>query len=188
MDLAEFDEALGAQQSGRARIACFGALLAIESGLGPRLVIVGGSAIEVYLTSDRYTSEDIDIVGEKSAILPVLARWGFRRHEGRDKRVYWAKPELGLVDLVGPIEKAGLPPRTYPTPYGESYLGPVEGLILRRLVRATREKSSELFQQAEALAVAFGDSIDWGYLTAEARYEKVSPLLRELRARAKSLR
>lgn len=188
MDRPEFEKALHAQRTGQGRISCFGALLASESGLGSRLVIVGGSAIEVYLTSDRYTSSDIDVVGDKSAILPVLRRWGFRPREGRDRRIYWAKRGLGLVDLVGPIDKAGLPPRAYPTPYGESYLGPVEALILRRLVRATREQSSELFQQAEALAVAFSDTIDWEYLTAEANYERVSALLKELRKRAAALR
>jgi hypothetical protein len=48
---------------------------------------VGGSAIEIHLTSGVYISMDIDIVGDKAAIGGVLRRWGFRREKGRDKRI-----------------------------------------------------------------------------------------------------
>lgn len=188
MNQTEFEAALRTAKNEHDRIAWFGALLALESGLGSRVAVVGGSAIEVYLTSDKYTSSDIDVVGDKSAIIPVLRRWGFEQRIGRDQRVYWASESLGLVDLVGSKDKAGLAPRPYPTPYGEAFLGSIEALILRRLVRAPREESRELFEQAEALAVAFGDTLDWDYLTAEARYEKVDSLLEELRKRASSAR
>src|SRR5690242_3698968 len=100
MDRRAFRRALRDAPSEGARIAWFGALLARESGLRDQLIIVGGSAIEIYLTSSRYVSEDIDIVGEKRAIAPVLRRWGFIEKEGRDRRVYWMKRGLGYVDLV----------------------------------------------------------------------------------------
>ena len=181
MNRREFETVLATASSEDERIAWFGALLARETGLGDRLIIVGGSAIEVYLSSGLYTSQDIDVVGTKRAIVPVLRRWGFREEEGRSGRVYWAKRGLGKVDLVGPNDKSGLPPRSEPTPYGEVLLGPVEYLIVRRLMRSGRERSTELFHQAEVLAAEYRTGLDWDYIRLEATYEHVLPLYDQLR-------
>jgi hypothetical protein len=180
MNLREFNQALSAAGSEDQRIAYFGALLTREAGLEGRLIIVGGSAIEIYLTSARYVSQDIGVVGEKRAIEPVLRRWGFRKAEGRSGRVYWAKRVLGQVDLVGARDRSGLPPRSEPTPYGNVLLAPVEYLIVRRLMRAGRERSTELFRQAEVLAAEYGSGLDWAYIRSEAVYERVLPLLEQL--------
>lgn len=188
MDRPEFEAQIENAPSEQDRIAWFGALLGRESRLATSLVIVGGSAIEIYLTSRRYVSDDIDIVGSKRSLIPVLRRWGFAETEGRDHRVYWKKEGLGLVDLVGTAKRSGLPPRRYRTPFGDVLLGPVEDLILRRLMRASREKSEILFRQAEALAVEHKRGLDWQYMKAEARYEGVAELLEALRQGTSRLR
>lgn len=185
MDEAEFEAKIRQAPTPHDRIAWFGALLATESGLGPRLTIVGGSAIEIYLTSDRYVSDDIDIVGDKAALTPILERWGFEKKNGRDRRVYWARDGVGLVDLVGTVKRVGLPDRQERTPFGEVALAPVEALIIRRLIRASRENSDELARQAEALALEYGKGLDWDYLQVEAKYERILPLFREFNERVR---
>jgi hypothetical protein len=181
MDRQEFEGILSSAPSESERIAWFGALLTREAGLEGKLIIVGGSAIEVYLTSSRYVSQDIDLVGAKGAIVQVLRRWGFRREEGRSGREYWTKDGLGQVDTVGPKDRSGLPPRVERTPYGEVLLAPVEYLIVRRLMRAGREHSTELFRQAEVLAAQYKAGLDWDYIRGEASRENVLTLYEQLR-------
>ncbi|HTT73767.1 MAG TPA: hypothetical protein VMG99_06445 [Thermoplasmata archaeon] len=181
MEREELDRALASGRSEEERLAIFGALLAKESKLGRRLILVGGAAIEIYLSSDRYVSQDIDVVGEKEAIRPVLRKWGFEPEEGRDRRLYWSKAGLGKVDLVGAVDRSGLRPTRKETPYGAVYLGPVEYLIVRRLMRAGRERSVELFRQAEVLAAENASTLDWGYIRIQAKYEGVLPLYEQLR-------
>lgn len=185
MNRREFERLIRTAPDEHSRVAWFGALLGRETNLEHSLVVVGGSAIEVYLTSSRYVSADIDIVGNRSVIGPVLRKWGFREVEGRDRRIYWQKHGIGLVDLVGAHLRAGLPSRRHPTPFGDVLLAPVETLILRRLVRAAATRSDNLLAQAEALALAYGRSIDWEYLRAEATIERVRPLLEALNRRVR---
>ena len=117
MNRKEFEDTLAKARTEDERLSWFGALLTRESKLDGQLIIVGGSAIEIYLTSNEYVSMDIDVVGEKAAISAVLRRWGFQAEKGRDRRIYWVKKGLGNVDLVGPRDRSGLPPRAFPTPY-----------------------------------------------------------------------
>ncbi len=79
MDAKAFDSTLQRARTQTERLAWFGALLTKETGLEGRLVIVGGSAIEIYLGSDQYVSENIDVVGEKARIKTVLERGGSPR-------------------------------------------------------------------------------------------------------------
>jgi hypothetical protein len=181
MDRREFERTIAKARSEDQRLSWFGALLTRESKLDGQLIIVGGSAVEIYLASNQYVSMDIEVVGDKEAIALVLRRWGFRREEGRDRRVYWAKKGLGNVDLVGPRDRSGLPPRAITTPHGDLLLGPMEYLIVRRLMRAGREHSTELFRQAEVLAAQFKRSLDWEYIRAQAAYERVLPLYNQLK-------
>jgi|SRR5208283_292103 len=181
MNRKEFERAISEARSEDERLSWFGALLTRESKLDGQLIIVGGSAVEIYLTSSRYISMDIDVVGDKEAISAVLRRWGFRREKGRDKRVYWVKKGLGNVDLVGPRDRSGLPPRVIPTPHGNVLLGPIEYLIVRRLMRAGRERSTELFRQAEVLAAQYRRGLDWDYIKTQSVYEKVLPLFNQLK-------
>ncbi len=177
MDEEEFDSALEKAPTPEDRLAWFGALLAREART--HVELVGGSAIEIYLTSTKYVSQDIDVVGKPMAITTVLRRWGFRKVQGRSQRAYWAKETIGLVDLVGPVDRSGLPPRQVETPFGPAALSALEPLIIRRLVRARREQSDELFEQAVGLARK--SDLDWEYLRLEARYEEVGPSLERLR-------
>jgi len=185
MDRREFEAALSRAPSEEDRLAYFGALLARESGLGSRLILVGGSALEVYLTSEVYTSQDIDVVGAKSVLRPILTKWGFSEEQGRSHRIYWVKEGLGQVDLVGAKDRSGLPARPWPTPYGDVMLGSVEYLILRRLTRSAGERSPALFRQAEALAIRYRKGLDWDYLRVMAKAENVLPLLEQLRKRTR---
>jgi hypothetical protein len=177
MDVDEFDRIVSSAPSSGDRLAWFGALLARESRTP--VEIVGGSAIEIYLGSARYISQDVDLVGRKVPIARVLHRWGFRQVKGRSRRTYWFKRTIGLVDLVGPGDRSGLAPHRTETPFGPVLLSRLEPLIVGRLSRAARESSTELQRQAEWLAKA-GD-LDWEYLATMARYEGVLPALRELR-------
>lgn len=179
MDAAEFDRIIALAPKPEDRIAWFGALLAKESRT--QVEIVGGSAIEIYLSSTEYMSQDVDLVGRRDRITPVLRRWRFRQLGGRSRRVYWFKPAIGLVDIVGAGDRSGLPPRVVETPYGLVRVSAVEPLIVRRLTRAHREKSDELFGQAVRLAKQ--GKLDWEYLEVMIRYERATPALKRLRER-----
>jgi hypothetical protein len=188
MNRREFESAIKSAPTEEDRLAYFGALLARETGLGRRVMLVGESAIEIYLTAEVYTSQDVDVVGTKSDIAPVLAKWGFSEAVGRSRRVYWIKKGLGQVDLVGPRDRSGLPARPWPTPFGDVMLGPVEYLIVRRLMRTAREGSPELFWQAEILAMRYRRELDWGYIRVMATAEHVLPLYEQLRQRIRARR
>lgn len=177
MRRAEFDKIIGSTTKPEDRISWFGALLSRESKTS--VEIVGGSAIEIYLSSEEYTSQSVDLVGRGDRFTPVLRRWGFERAEGRGHRVYWLKRSIGLVDIVGGGDRSGLRPRKLNTPYGTVLVSAVEPLVARRLMRAHREKSRELYVQAEKLAKQ-GD-LDWDYLKVIAAYEGFEPLLIKLR-------
>jgi len=181
MNRKEFERILTKARTEDERLAWFGALLTRESKLEGHLIIVGGSAIEIYLTSSEYVSMDIDIVGEKVVISSVLRRWGFQAEKGRDKRVYWVKGGLGSVDLVGQRDRSGLPPRALPTPYGDVLLGSIEYLIVRRLMMARQQRSRKVFRLAAVLAARYKRGLDWDYIRGQADYEKVLPLFDELK-------
>lgn len=176
MDAPEFARAIARARSPEDRIKWFGALLSREART--EVEIVGGSAIGIYLTSAVYVSQDIDVVGLRSKIEPALSHWRFRRNEGRSHRSYWFHNELGLVDLVGSTDRSGLAPRRLETPYGPVLVTAPEPLIVRRLMRASREGDEALLQQAIKLARL--GPIDWEYLQAESRYEGVEGLLQRV--------
>lgn len=177
MDATEFDKIIASATKPENRIAWFGALLAKESRT--TVEIVGGSAVEIYLTSADYVSQDVDLVGRRARITPVLRHWKFQRVEGRSHRVYWIKKAIGLVDIVGAGDRSGLRPRQVETPYGPVLVSAVEPLIIRRLTRASRENSDELYEQAVRLAKQ--GKLDWEYLGAMAKYEGTTSLLMSLR-------
>jgi len=124
---------------------------------------------------------DIEVVGDRKAIAEVPQGWGFRPEEGRDHRLHRVRKDLGNVDLVGPNDRSGLPPRSHTTPYGEVLHAPIEYLIVRRLMRLGREHSTELFRQAEVLAGQYKSSLDWKYIKSQVLDERVLPLYNQLR-------
>lgn len=174
-----FTEAIAAASTPEERIVWFGALLGQDTGRA--VEIVGGSAIEIYLSSAEYISQGVDLVGQKLALAATLRRWGFREVQGRSQRTYWFLEAIGLVDLVGPKDRSGVPPTRLESRHGPVWISAVEPLIVHRLTRAARESGDRLFTQAVALAR--GRDLDWEYLEVIARFEGCEALLRKLRAR-----
>jgi hypothetical protein len=62
-------------------------------------------------------------------------------------------------------------------------IGPAEFLIVRRLMRAARERSPDLFRQAELMAVRYRKDLDWDYIRSMAKSENVLPLFKQLQER-----
>lgn len=180
MDAREFARTIRTARSPNERVAWFGALL--SRAAGAKIELVGGSAIEIYLTSAAYTSEDIGVVGDRKAIESVLHGWGFHEVEGSSRRRYWTDGFVGLVDIVALADRSGLPPRTVETTFGPVKLSAPEPLILRRRMRADREASAALFDQVVALAEM--EDLDGNYLESEARYGKVEASLARLKKSA----
>jgi len=177
MDAKQFSKTIASAAKLEERIAWFGALLAKESRT--EVEIVGGSAVEIYLTSAAYVSQDVDLVGSRDKIGAALRRWRFQQVEGRSRRTYWFHKAIGLVDIVGPGDQSGLRPRRMETPLGPVLVSAVEPLIVRRLMRAHREKSTELYEQAVELAKH--RKLDWEYLETMSKYEGATTLLKQLR-------
>jgi hypothetical protein len=181
---ARFDSIILAVQDRALRVATFGALLAKESGLGSKIVIAGGSAFAVY-SHGQFTSEDVNVVGERSRISPVLKRWGFRPEEDEDGRVYWRRDDLGL--LIDIIHRAGTSgsggsgiTRKIMTSQGAVRVSAVEDLIVRRLVFWSGDGTPQLLEQATLLFAENREGIDIDYLESEVRYERVGAAYREL--------
>jgi hypothetical protein len=180
-----FDKAIRTVSDPATKIATFGALLSKASGLGARLTIVGGSAITVYAGS-RFVSEDVDVVGEKMRIVPVLRTWEFKSQTDADGRVYWGRDDLGLfVDIVHRRMSSGSQrsgrARTFVTAEGPVRVSAVENLIVRRLAFWSREGKPGLIDQAIVLYAENKDDLDMEYLEAEIRREGVGAAYRELR-------
>ena len=154
----------------------FGAILAGQ--IRSDLVIVGGSAIEVY-SSGKFVSRDLVLVGERRQIIEALERWGFHR-EGR----LWSRPDLGLwIDPVGKHYAGDVQRlRQVSTPYGSVRLASVEDLIAKRLIetKVWPRGGTKLFDQALALAAEYRQEIDWEYVTRVARQDGAEDLVPEL--------
>ncbi len=184
--LREFERIMRALSDPATRIETFGALLAKASGIGSKLLIAGGSAITIY-TSGRYTSDDIDIVGQKARLVPVLERWGFQPEEApSEPRVYWNREDLGLfVDIVNRSPSSGSGrsgvPRRIVTPYGAVHASAIEDVIVRRLVFWSRQGTPGLMDQAVVVFRSHQDDIDLDYLEGEVRFEGVETAYTELR-------
>ncbi len=181
----EFDLAIRGVTDPATRIETFGALLAKASGVGPRLLITGGSAITIY-THGRFTSEDVDVVGPKKRIIPVLRRWGFQPEEDpSDQRIYWNRDDLGLsIDIIHRSRASGSGrrgnPRTISTAHGPVHASAIEDLVVRRLVFWSRDGKAELMDQAVILFQSNQEEIDLEYLEGEVRWEGVGTAYGEL--------
>jgi len=165
------------------RILYLAALLRQEAGLGTDdVVVVGGSAIEVY-TGGAYVSGDIDICAPVGPVALTLARWGFQR-PGRE----WARLDWKVVvDVVGPYPSGSmLHTRVEETPYGPVRLGAVEDLILGRLalIKFWKERA----ESANVKLLVNLPDIDWSYLADRAAKEDLSDILRSVRPHKSRLR
>lgn len=179
MNADELGGILAKARSGGERNLWLGALLAKDAATD--IVIVGGSAVEVY-TSGKYVSGYVDLVGERRRIIGTLERWRFQR-EGP----LWARSDLELwIDPVGRHYTGDVRRlRVVSTPYGTVRLASVEDLIAKRLIetKVSPRGGKDLFDQAVALAAEYRDEIDWDYVTRVARQDLAEDLVPELRRR-----
>ncbi len=176
MNSAEVEAALRSADDHFVRTLWFAALLGREARLGPDdIVVVGGSAIEVY-TRGGYVSGDIDLCAPRVAVAPVLESWGFKR-PGRE----WTRRDWKIVvDLVGKFPSGSMRlTRVAETPYGPVRLAAVEDLLLGRL--ALIKYWNEPDESVNARLLAKLPDIDWPYLELRAQQERVADLLLELR-------
>lgn len=144
---------------------------------GPRPVMVGGSAIEVYLSGTLRTG-DMDIVYNPGALTKILRLWHFERASGS-----WANDELGLsVDAVGDSLNGSYDKTTtIVTKYGPATVIGMEDLILRRLTSAKHRRYPSDMEQAYLLAKAHGDRLDWEYIEEGAKKSRTTDYLRRLK-------
>jgi len=165
------------------RILYFAALLRREAGLGTDdLVVVGGSAIEIY-TQGAYVSGDLDICAPRESVATVLSAWGFKQ-PGRE----WARLDWKIVlDVVGPRVSGSMRlSRVLATPYGPVRVGCIEDLIIRRLALVKFWSEPEEYRNALLLVAIPG--IDWDYLEFLARRENLSEELVQLRGTSRGAR
>ena len=141
-------------------------------------ILVGGSAIEVYLDGMLRTG-DMDVVYDMKALEKALRGWRFELGGLRA----WTNEELGLaVDIVGADYTGSLDrTTTITTSYGPVRVAGVEDLILRRLASAKHWRYPADMEQAYLLAKAHYDRIDWAYVSMEAERDLTSDYLRKLR-------
>jgi hypothetical protein len=159
------------------RILYFAALLRKEAGLGPDdLVVVGGSAIEIY-AEGTYVSGDIDICAPRDSIAAVLTGWGFKQ-PGRE----WARLDWKIVvHVVSPRVSGSMRlSRVAETPYGPVRVGSIEDLIIGRLALVKFWHEPKEYRNAQLLAMLPG--LDWDYLTRRARQEDLATELLKLRS------
>lgn len=174
----EVNRILAEAGSKQERITLLGALLARESR--SRVIVVGGSAIEVY-TRGGYVSGDIDVVGERARLDPILASWGFAKSAG-----LWIRRDREIaVDICGPTYTGDVGrTRTITTPYGAVRLAAPEDLLVKRLAEAQYWKVKEAVAIAALLYAAEHDDFDWEYAVGVAKERGVSlELLSDFRRR-----
>lgn len=147
--------------------------------VGRRPVLVGGSAIEVYLDGMLRTG-DMDVVYSLQALRRVLKEWRFELGGGLRA---WVNDELGLaVDVVGE-DLSGSYDRvtTITTKFGPASVIGVEDLILKRLASAKHWRVPTDLEQAYLLAKAYEDRLDWAYVEEQASKGLVTDYLEKLK-------
>jgi len=161
------------------RLRVLSALLTRESGLGiDGLMIVGGSAIEIYTGGD-YVSGDVDYVTDsREAVARVLRSWNFT-----DKGKWFSKDEWGLFVDVMETQGTGSRrlTRVIDTKVGPFRIAGIEDLLIKRVREAIHwQDRKEAFDQAVLLA-RHADRVDWRYIEFYASQEKWLPQLKALR-------
>jgi hypothetical protein len=176
---AKVGEILASAEDTATRHLYFCALLSNERGGQQRpLIVVGGSAIELY-TAGEYVSGDIDIVGDRNSIESTLQSWGFA-HRNRE----WYSEEWKLaVDVVNDFSGmtgSRTKIRTLVTPFGPVRLAAVEDLIIKRLTSAKYWYIPSDREHAAILARKYRDELDRDYIVQSAASAGVSDEWQEL--------
>src|SRR5208282_1442357 len=164
------------------RIELLGAMLGRSTG--EPVVIVGGSAIEVY-AAGRTSSSVIDIVAPRVPAVEVIESWGFK-HSGR----VWRRADWNIdIDLLGEVLSGSrLKLQRRMTVYGPVYLLGVEDLLIKRLAElkhgyvSNREWRRDLQRQIRLLLSEYGNDLDASYLAFVARRDDVVDILADFRS------
>ncbi|MBS7622587.1 hypothetical protein KEJ39_02785, partial [Candidatus Bathyarchaeota archaeon] len=141
-------------------------------------VVVGGTAVSFY-TAGGYVTGDIDLVyPDKDAAVRVLERYGFKRfgrhwyHEDLDIVIeIFESGNIGDKDKLTTVEIEGL----------KAYLLSVEDSILNRLNAYVHWKSLSDDLWIREMMRLHADRIDWSYLEAEAKKQKVYEAFKQFR-------
>lgn len=183
---AEVEQAVTSAKTSYERVLRIGALLSVATK--EPAIIVGGSAIEVYLTGS-YVSGDIDVVVDRrSEAIKVVESWGFVRAG----RIWWHEDWKIEIDLLrSPYTGSREHLQTIQTPYGPVLLAAIEDLIVKRLAELKHwqnlpAREEDLMKQAELLAVEYAGRLDEGYLDALARRYDTADVLAALRRRVET--
>lgn len=148
------------------------------------MIVVGGSAVEVY-TAGRTSSDDIDIVTSRREAASAIEGWGFVK----SGRIWRRKDWQTEIDLVGAkLSGSRLKVQAIQTPYGPVMVAGVEDLLVKRLVELKHWKTTpawreDLARQANILAAEYGDKFDEEYLRFIAERDDVADVLADLRRR-----
>ena len=142
---------------------------------GREAVLVGGALVEFY-TSGGYVTGDIDVVGDRDRIVPLLEAAGFKRNA----RTWWNTDLEFVVDIAGRdlrrteevvrVEFAGY---SIPTVT-------LEDLIVDRLLAAKYWKSRTDWEQAVLLLRAHQNRVDSASLERKAGQNDVADWLENL--------
>lgn len=149
-----------------------------------QVVLVGGAAVELY-TAGAYVTGDVDLIGDRESVGPLLEAAGFRRVD----RLYVLEDAGLAVDLVGPSQRRG-ETTTELTIRGLAVrVVTVEDAIVDRLLAAEYWKSRTDWEQAVLLYEAHAARLHRQILEDRARANDVEEALRrligEIRARGK---
>ena len=177
-DTAAFVRELGGALRGRPRDErkmVFVGVLNKHLPEGREAVLVGGALVEFY-TSGSYVTGDLDIVGNRDGIMPLLESAGFTK----SARTWWNTDLELVVDIVGRdlrktedvvrVEFAGF---TIPTVS-------LEDLIVDRLLAAKHWKSRTDWEQAILLLRAHASRVDTSALKRKAQLNDVADWLKHL--------
>ena len=178
-------EVLGATEDPTKRKIRFLALLTASLPKNePKPILVGGSAVEVYLDGVLRTG-DMDIVYRIAELKKILKAWHFKTSSYL--RNYVNEDLVLAVDLVGEkLDGSYDKLFTITTGYGIARIIGVEDLILKRLASAKFWNVSTDMEQSYLLAKSQENSIDWGYLETRAKEENVEDYLDQLRETLRS--
>jgi len=142
---------------------------------GREAVLVGGALVEFY-TSGGYVTGDVDLIGDRDAIVPLLEAAGF----AKSARTWWNTDLELVVDIAGRdlrrtedvvrVEFAG-----YSIPTVS-----LEDLIVDRLLAAKYWKSRTDWEQAMLLLRAHRGRVDPSALKRKAGLNDVGDWLQHL--------
>lgn len=139
------------------------------------VVLVGGAAVELY-TAGAYVTGDVDLVGDRESVGPLLEAAGFRRVD----RLYVREDAELAVDLVGPSQRRGETTTDLTIRGLAVRVVSVEDAIVDRLLAAEYWKSRTDWEQAVLLYGAHAARLDRDALEERARANEVGDALRRL--------